>query len=45
MTFRFVERMDEVLKLALLPVSETPADQAETIQPPAILRDERATVD
>src|SRR6186997_2655147 len=27
MTFRFVERMDEVLKIALLPVSETPADQ------------------
>jgi ATP-dependent Lon protease len=45
MTFRFVERMDEVLKLALLPVSETPADQAETLQTPAILRDERVTAD
>ncbi|HET9425298.1 MAG TPA: endopeptidase La [Gemmatimonadaceae bacterium] len=41
MTFRFVERMDEVLKLALLPVSETPGDQPETIQTPAILRDDR----
>jgi len=44
MTFRFVERMDEVLKLALLPVSETPADQPETIQPPAMLRDDRAAM-
>ena len=45
MTFRFVERMDEVLKIALLPVDTTPADQPETIQPPAILRDERVTAD
>jgi ATP-dependent Lon protease len=45
MTFRFVERMDEVLKLALLPVSVTPADEAETIQPPAILREERVSAD
>jgi ATP-dependent Lon protease len=41
MTFRFVERMDEVLKIALLPVETTPADQPETIQTPAILRDDR----
>ena len=45
MTFRFVERMDEVLKIALLPVAETPADQPETMQTPAILRDERITAD
>jgi ATP-dependent Lon protease len=45
MTFRFVERMDEVLKIALLPVEATHGDQAETIQPPAILRDERVTAD
>jgi ATP-dependent Lon protease len=45
MTFRFVERMDEVLKIALLPVAGTPADQPETIQPPAILREERITAD
>src|SRR3954468_1991045 len=45
MTFRFVERMDEVLKIALLPVDSTPADQPETIQTPAILRDERVTAD
>src|SRR6185295_3134991 len=41
MSFRFVERMDEVLKLALLQVSETAGDQPETMQPPSILRDER----
>jgi ATP-dependent Lon protease len=40
MTFRFVERMDEVLKIALLPVEATPGDQPETMQPPAILRDD-----
>src|SRR4051812_8362732 len=41
MTFRFVERMDEVLKIALLPVDATPADHPETMQTPAILRDDR----
>src|SRR3954471_2476900 len=41
MNFRFVERMDEVLKIALLPVAETPADHPETMQTPAILRDDR----
>jgi ATP-dependent Lon protease len=41
MTFRFVERMDEVLQIALLKVEATPGDQPETIQPPAILRDDR----
>jgi ATP-dependent Lon protease len=45
MTFRFVERMDEVLKIALLPVETTPADQAETMQTPAILREERVSAD
>jgi len=45
MTFRFVERMDEVLKIALLPVETRQADQPETIQPPAILRDDRVTAD
>jgi ATP-dependent Lon protease len=40
MTFRFVERMDEVLKIALLPVEATPGDQPETLQPPAILRED-----
>src|SRR3954463_9786094 len=33
-TFRFVERMDEVLKLALLPVANTPADAPEVHREP-----------
>jgi ATP-dependent Lon protease len=50
MNFRFVERMDEVFKLALLPpVSETLADReespAETLATPAVLREERVSAD
>jgi ATP-dependent Lon protease len=48
MNFRFVERMDEVFKLALLPpVSETPADHqapSETL-PLAATREERISAD
>jgi ATP-dependent Lon protease len=47
MTFDFVDRMDEVLRIALLPpVSETLADQsvaAETLITPAAIREDRAT--
>jgi ATP-dependent Lon protease len=49
MTFRFVERMDEVFKLALLPpVSETFADRQEapeTMITPAAIREDRVSVD
>jgi ATP-dependent Lon protease len=50
MNFRFVERMDEVFKLALLPpASETLADReespAETLATPAVLREERVSAD
>jgi ATP-dependent Lon protease len=49
MTFRFVERMDEVFKLALLPpVSETFADRQEapeTMVMPAAIREDRVSAD
>ena len=49
MTFRFVERMDEVFKLALLPpVSETFADRQEapeTMATPAAIREDRVSAD
>ncbi len=49
MTFRFVERMDEVFKLALLPpVSETFADRQEapeTMVTPAAIRENRISAD
>lgn len=49
MAFRFVERMDEVFKLALLPpVSETFADRQEapeTMATPAAIREERISAD
>ncbi len=45
MNFRFVERMDEVLKLARLPpIPETLADHQaapETMMTPAAVREER----
>ena len=49
MTFRFVDRMDEVFKLALLPpVSETLADHSaahEQLMTPAALREDRVSAD
>jgi ATP-dependent Lon protease len=50
MTFHFVERMDEVFKLALLPpVSGTLGDHqeapAETLATPAAVREERMSAD
>ena len=49
MLFRFVERMDEVFKLALLPpVSETFADRQEapeSMMTPAAVRGERLSAD
>jgi ATP-dependent Lon protease len=49
MTFRFVDRMDEVFKLALLPpISETFADRQEapeTLVTPAAIREDRLSAD